>query len=86
MYVKSDKMPGKVKVKVLAGRNLPIMDRGSLTTDAYVEIKLGNICHKTEVAKKVRELRSKNVKTCLFTKIHFLLDTEPSMEFGLVPI
>lgn len=45
-------MPGKVKVKILAGRNLPIMDRGSLTTDAYVEIKLGNVCHKTEVARK----------------------------------
>ncbi|XP_063706264.1 C2 domain-containing protein 5 isoform X3 [Culicoides brevitarsis] len=45
-------MPGKVKVKILAGRNLPIMDRGSLTTDAYVEVKLGNVCHKTEVARK----------------------------------
>lgn len=45
-------MPGKVKVKILAGRNLPVMDRGSLTTDAYVEVKLGNVCHKTEVARK----------------------------------
>ncbi len=31
-------MPGKVKVKVLAGRNLPVMDRSSDTTDAYVEV------------------------------------------------
>lgn len=39
-------MPGKVKVKIIAGRNLPVMDRGSDTTDAYVEIKLGGITHK----------------------------------------
>lgn len=45
-------MPGKVKVKILQGRNLPVMDRGSLTTDAFVEVKLGNTCFKTEVAKK----------------------------------
>jgi hypothetical protein len=32
-------MPGKVKVKVLAGRNLPVMDRSSDTTDAYVEVR-----------------------------------------------
>ena len=31
-------MPGKVKVKVLAGRNLPVMDRSSDTTDAFVEV------------------------------------------------
>lgn len=45
-------MPGKVKVKVLAGRNLPVMDRGSDTTDAFVEIKLGTITHKTDVCRK----------------------------------
>lgn len=45
-------MPGKVKVKVLAGRNLPVMDKGSDTTDAYVEIKLGNVTHKTDVCRK----------------------------------
>ncbi|XP_057366320.1 C2 domain-containing protein 5-like isoform X1 [Daphnia carinata] len=45
-------MPGKVKVKILAGRNLPVMDRSSDTTDAYVEIKLGNITHKTDVFRK----------------------------------
>nr|XP_022914796.1 C2 domain-containing protein 5 isoform X1 [Onthophagus taurus]XP_022914797.1 C2 domain-containing protein 5 isoform X1 [Onthophagus taurus] len=45
-------MPGKVKVKILAGRNLPVMDRSSDTTDAYVEIKLGNITYKTDVCRK----------------------------------
>lgn len=45
-------MPGKVKVKILAGRNLPVMDRSSDTTDAYVEIKLGNTTQKTDVFRK----------------------------------
>ena len=34
-------MPGKVKVRILAGRNLPVMDRASDLTDAFVEV-----CHK----------------------------------------
>ncbi|GJQ66805.1 hypothetical protein Trydic_g18573 [Trypoxylus dichotomus] len=45
-------MPGKVKVKIIAGRNLPVMDRSSDTTDAYVEIKLGQSTFKTDVCKK----------------------------------
>ncbi|XP_055923455.1 C2 domain-containing protein 5 isoform X1 [Eupeodes corollae] len=45
-------MPGKVGVKIKAGRNLPIMDRSSETTDAYVEIKLGGVTHKTDVCRK----------------------------------
>ncbi|XP_065094151.1 C2 domain-containing protein 5 [Ochlerotatus camptorhynchus] len=45
-------MPGKVKVKILAGRNLPVMDRSSDTTDAFVEIKFGSITHKTDVCRK----------------------------------
>ena len=45
-------MPGKVKEKILAGRNLPVMDRSSDTTDAYVEIKLGNTTYKTDVCRK----------------------------------
>lgn len=45
-------MPGKVKVKIVAGRNLPVMDRGSDTTDAYVEIKLGGVTQKTDVCRK----------------------------------
>lgn len=46
------KMPGKVKVRVVAGRNLPVMDRSSDTTDAYVEIKLGSTTFKTDVCRK----------------------------------
>ncbi|XP_046399773.1 uncharacterized protein LOC124166342 isoform X2 [Ischnura elegans] len=45
-------MPGKVKVRVLAGRNLPVMDRSSDTTDAYVEVKLGSTTYKTDVCRK----------------------------------
>ncbi|XP_050532078.1 C2 domain-containing protein 5 isoform X3 [Daktulosphaira vitifoliae] len=45
-------MPGKVKVRVLAGRNLPVMDRSSDTTDAYVEVKLGSTTFKTDVCRK----------------------------------
>ncbi|XP_018327015.1 uncharacterized protein LOC108738216 isoform X2 [Agrilus planipennis] len=45
-------MPGKVKVKIIAGRNLPVMDRSSDTTDAYVEIKLGSVTYKTDVCRK----------------------------------
>ncbi|XP_042908946.1 C2 domain-containing protein 5 isoform X4 [Parasteatoda tepidariorum] len=42
-------MPGKVKVRIVAGRNLPVMDRASDTCDAFVEIKLSNTTYKTEV-------------------------------------
>ncbi|XP_060536956.1 C2 domain-containing protein 5 isoform X2 [Cylas formicarius] len=45
-------MPGKVKVKIISGKNLPVMDRSSDTTDAYVEIKLGNITYKTDVCRR----------------------------------
>ncbi|KAK9294842.1 hypothetical protein QLX08_010657 [Tetragonisca angustula] len=45
-------MPGKIKVKILAGRNLPVMDRSGDTTDAYVELKFGNITFKTDVCRK----------------------------------
>ncbi|XP_031621264.1 C2 domain-containing protein 5 isoform X3 [Contarinia nasturtii] len=45
-------MPGKVRVKILAGRNLPVMDRSSDTTDAYVEIKFGSVTCKTDVYRK----------------------------------
>lgn len=45
-------MPGKVRVKIIAGRNLPVMDRSSDTTDAFVEIKLANITYKTDVYRK----------------------------------
>ncbi|KAH1023117.1 hypothetical protein HUJ04_012388 [Dendroctonus ponderosae] len=45
-------MPGKVKVKIISGKNLPVMDRSSDTTDAYVEIKLGNTTYKTDVCRR----------------------------------
>ncbi|CAL7940057.1 unnamed protein product [Xylocopa violacea] len=45
-------MPGKIKVKILAGRNLPVMDRSGDTTDAYVELKFGNVTYKTDVCRK----------------------------------
>lgn len=48
----SHTMPGKIKVKILAGRNLPVMDRSGDTTDAYVELKFGNITYKTDVCRK----------------------------------
>ena len=33
------KMPGTVRVTVLAARNLPVMDRASELTDAFVEVR-----------------------------------------------
>lgn len=33
-------MPGKVKVRILAGRNLPVMDKSSDTSDAFVEVSV----------------------------------------------
>lgn len=45
-------MPGIVKVKILEGRNLPVMDRSADTTDAYVELKLGSITYKSDVYRK----------------------------------
>ena len=45
-------MPGKVKVKIVAGRQLPVMDRSSDTTDAFAEVKLGDTTFKTDVFRK----------------------------------
>ena len=45
-------MPGKLKVRVIEGRNLPVMDRSSDNTDAYVEVKLGSVTQKTDVYKQ----------------------------------
>ncbi|XP_030376595.1 C2 domain-containing protein 5 isoform X4 [Scaptodrosophila lebanonensis] len=45
-------MPGKVGVKIKAARNLPVMDKACDTTDAFVEIKLGPVTHKTDVFRK----------------------------------
>ena len=35
-------MPGRLKVKVVAGRHLPVMDRASESTDAFVEVSFCN--------------------------------------------
>ncbi|XP_055508818.1 C2 domain-containing protein 5 isoform X5 [Leucoraja erinacea] len=45
-------MPGKLKVRIVAGRHLPVMDRASDLTDAFVEVKFGNITFKTDVHHK----------------------------------
>ncbi|XP_066580056.1 C2 domain-containing protein 5 isoform X10 [Amia ocellicauda] len=45
-------MPGKLKVRIVAGRHLPVMDRASDLTDAFVEVKFGNTTFKTDVYPK----------------------------------
>ena len=38
VYAEFGKMPGIVQVKVAAARDLPVMDRSSELTDAFVEV------------------------------------------------
>ncbi|CAF0888667.1 unnamed protein product [Brachionus calyciflorus] len=46
-------MPGKIKIGILNARNLPIMDRSSESSDAFVEVRFGNENYdKTHVYKK----------------------------------
>ena len=60
-------MPGCIKIKIICARNLPIMDRSTFLTDAFVEvigyffvtfmlmlfqIRFSNECFKTDVVKK----------------------------------
>lgn len=46
-------MPGKIKLRIISARNLPIMDRSSDSSDAFVEVRFGaNIYDKTPVCKK----------------------------------
>ncbi|XP_069132346.1 C2 domain-containing protein 5-like [Argopecten irradians] len=45
-------MPGKLKVRVVSGRALPIMDRSTDLTDAFVEVRFGNEAFKTDVVKR----------------------------------
>jgi len=33
-------MPSRIKVKVIAARDLPVMDQASNLTDAYVEVRI----------------------------------------------
>lgn len=37
-------MPGRLKVRVVAGRHLPVMDRASDLTDAFVEVYWLQFC------------------------------------------
>jgi Ca2+-dependent lipid-binding protein len=45
-------MPATIKIRVVEGRDLPVMDRTSESTDAYVEVKFGDVVQKTEIAKR----------------------------------
>ncbi|CAH8496962.1 unnamed protein product [Schistosoma guineensis] len=45
-------MPGTVKVRVISARNLPVMDRATFLTDAFVELCIGSITYKTEVVRR----------------------------------
>ncbi|XP_071964071.1 C2 domain-containing protein 5-like isoform X2 [Antedon mediterranea] len=45
-------MPGKLKVRIVAARDLPVMDRASDLADAFVEVKFGQGVYKTEVFRK----------------------------------
>ena len=46
-------MPGKLRVRILSARNLPIMDRSSESCDAFVEVRFGNDHHdKTHVCRR----------------------------------
>lgn len=42
-FITAQEMSAVVKVKVLAARNLPVMDRTSYLTDAFVEVCSANI-------------------------------------------
>jgi len=46
-------MPATIRLHIIAARNLPVMDRSSELTDAFVEVKFGeNISDKTAVFRK----------------------------------
>jgi Ca2+-dependent lipid-binding protein len=46
-------MPCILKVRVIAGRGLPVMDRASELTDAYVEVRFGDLeTQRTSVCRK----------------------------------
>ncbi|XP_019857459.1 PREDICTED: C2 domain-containing protein 5-like [Amphimedon queenslandica] len=45
-------MPAIVSVKVISARDLPVMDRSSELTDAFVEIRMGQSMQRTDICKK----------------------------------
>uniref|UniRef100_A0A8C5P5B0 C2 calcium-dependent domain containing 5 n=1 Tax=Jaculus jaculus TaxID=51337 RepID=A0A8C5P5B0_JACJA len=84
-------MPGKLKVKIVAGRHLPVMDRASDLTDAFVEVKFGNTTFKTDVYLKSLnpQWNSEWFKfevSCLISAVFivFLIGTNLVVFFGLL--
>ena len=49
------RMPAKVKVRIVAGRDLPVMDRASDLTDAFVEVSSGHGVSLVIVSCRVQE-------------------------------
>ncbi|KAL8559373.1 hypothetical protein ACOMHN_045093 [Nucella lapillus] len=45
-------MPGRLKVRLLAARDLPVMDRASDSSDAFAEVRFDGEMFKTDVCKK----------------------------------
>jgi len=45
-------MPSIVKIRIDSGRNLPVMDRSTGSTDAFVEIKFAGREEQTDIARK----------------------------------
>ena len=46
-------MPSTIKIRLLAARNLPVMNQSSNLTDAFVEVRFGQqIIHQTSVVHK----------------------------------
>eukprot|EP00820_Chromera_velia_P026128 Cvel_10164.t1-p1 / transcript=Cvel_10164.t1 / gene=Cvel_10164 / organism=Chromera_velia_CCMP2878 / gene_product=C2 domain-containing protein 5, putative / transcript_product=C2 domain-containing protein 5, putative / location=Cvel_scaffold606:57735-77706(+) / protein_length=1913 / sequence_SO=supercontig / SO=protein_coding / is_pseudo=false len=45
-------MPVTIKVRVVAARGLPILDRNEISVDSYVEVSFGDVKFKTPVVKK----------------------------------
>lgn len=62
---KKRKMPGKLKVKIVAGRHLPVMDRASDLTDAFVEVGgQGEPCGGVGLASRARRRRADTCPVC----------------------
>nr|XP_054772161.1 C2 domain-containing protein 5-like [Lytechinus pictus] len=45
-------MPGKLRVRIVAARELPVMDRASDLADAFAEVRFGQSTYKTDVYPK----------------------------------
>lgn len=50
-------MPGKLKAKIVAGRHLPVMDRASELTDAFVEVsETGEMCFINAIGPCIKQI------------------------------